>query len=144
MNRFDADRLSREEAEEAMLSSAPAAKSELKQANKNSLGALRGWMFDMGRARLQNIIVFMVYLVFLALLNIGNTYRAEKYIRQIDKLTKEMKELRYEYITTKSELMFKSKASEVATQLAPFGIKESIIPPHKIELAPADKAEQPK
>jgi hypothetical protein len=80
------------------------------------------------------LLPFILYLTFLALLYIANTYYAEKKVREIADIRMEMKELRYEYITTKSELMFNTKQTEIAKHLANTGIEESTQPPHKIYL----------
>jgi hypothetical protein len=53
-------------------------------------------------------------------------------VRQIEAVKKELKELRYEQITTRSELMYISKQSEVARRLKVTGLKESTVPPEKI------------
>lgn len=77
-------------------------------------------------------VELMPYFIFLGLLGIvyiSNTYYAEKTIRKIDKITNELKELRSEYITSKSDLMFKSKQSEVAKAVEVMEIKESVTPP---------------
>ncbi len=75
---------------------------------------------------------FLLFLAFLAIIYIGNSYYAEKNIRKIEKLQKEVKELRYEYITNKSKLMQSSRQSMVAKSLENKGIKESTVPPNKI------------
>lgn len=80
------------------------------------------------------LLPFILYLTFLALLYIANTYYAERKIREIANIRKEMKELRYEYITTKSELMFNTKQTEIAKNLSDKGIEESTQPPQKIYL----------
>lgn len=58
-----------------------------------------------------------------------------KKIRRINKLGKEIKELKWEYINVKSELMFRSKMSEVSKSVEPLGLKQLSSPPQKIELA---------
>jgi acyl dehydratase len=78
------------------------------------------------------LLPFLLYLSFLALLYIGNTYYAEKTVRDIEKTKTELKELRYEFIATKAELMHQSKQSEVAKNLEKAGLKESMTPPQKI------------
>lgn len=75
---------------------------------------------------------FLLFLVLLAILYITNGNYAEKKLRALSKLNKDLKELRSEYITSKSELMFFSKQSEVAKATAYMGIKESVVPPFKI------------
>ena len=78
------------------------------------------------------IMPFMFFLTGLAVLYIANSYIAERTIRDIDKTNKEIKEMRAEYISAKTELMVKSKQTEVAASLAPYGIKESTVAPKKI------------
>jgi cell division protein FtsL len=75
---------------------------------------------------------FLIYLCVLVMLFIYNSHRSEKIIRDTDKLTKEVKDLRSEYISELSELMSESKQSAVAKKLQPFGIKELKNPPSKI------------
>ena len=77
---------------------------------------------------------FIFFLTVIAMIYISNAYYAERTIREIDKTTKQLKELRSEYISTKSELMFKSKQSEVAKEVGVMQIKESVVPPKKIIL----------
>lgn len=75
---------------------------------------------------------FLLFLAFISLLYIGNGYYAEKTVRRISSVTNELKELQSQYIITSSELMYVSKQSEVSKMAAPFGIKESLVPPKKI------------
>ena len=79
-------------------------------------------------------VPFMMFITGITLLYIANSYYAEKKIRQISKVTNELKELRSEYITSMSKLMFVSKQSEVAKTAEEMGlqIKESTNPPGKI------------
>jgi hypothetical protein len=77
---------------------------------------------------------FIFYLTFIAVCYIANGYFAENKVRQMNKLTNELKELRSEFIITKSDLMFISKQSEVAKAALPLGLKESKEPPRKIVL----------
>ncbi len=78
------------------------------------------------------IMPFMFFLTGIAVLYIANSYVAERTIRDIDKTNKEIKEMRAEYISAKTELMVKSKQTEVAASLEPYGIKESMMAPKKI------------
>jgi len=75
---------------------------------------------------------FLLFLSLLAIMYIANGYYAEAKIRKQNKLTDELKELRSEYIITKSDLMFISKQSEVAKAALVLGLKESVVPPKKI------------
>ncbi len=75
---------------------------------------------------------FILFLTLIGLGYIANGYYAEKSVREISRINTELKELKSEYITTKSELMFMSNQSEVASASASLGLKESTTPPKKI------------
>ena len=79
---------------------------------------------------------FVLFITFLIILYIGNRYHSEKLKRNITELQKEQKDLRSESITTKSQLMFMSKQTEVAKAVKRRGLEleESTEPPHKIVL----------
>ena len=74
-------------------------------------------------------IPFFLFLAVLAVLYIYNGHYADKVVRNISKTSKELKELQYEYKTLKSEVMFRSKQSELAKAVEPFGLKELTVPP---------------
>ena len=76
---------------------------------------------------------FVLFLVFLGMLYIGNMHLAEKNIRDIDKTSREVKELSWDYKTSKADLAYKSTLSEVAKRADTLGIKESIEPPQKLK-----------
>jgi hypothetical protein len=77
---------------------------------------------------------YILFLAFVAILYIANGYYADDKIREFNKTTNQLKELRSEYISTKSELMFASKQSEVAKSAEKLGLKEPVVPPTKIEV----------
>ena len=78
------------------------------------------------------LLPYFFFLSLLAVTYIANGYYAESKIRRQDKLTGDLKELKSEYITTKSDLMFISKQSEVAKAVEPLGLVQSLTPPKKI------------
>ena len=78
-------------------------------------------------------IPFFLYISVLAVLYIYNGHHAEKTIKDISKTSKELKELQYEYKMVRSDWMFLTKQSEVVKQVEPFGIKEILEPPTKLE-----------
>ena len=84
------------------------------------------------RGKVVKSLPFIFYLAFLVILYIANQYYSEKKTIEIEKIKKEIKELRSEYITTKSKLMDVNRQSEVLKRAELYGIKESLIPPHKI------------
>ncbi len=75
----------------------------------------------------QSIVRQVPYFLFLALLAvfyIYNGHHADKMIRSINKTANEVKELKYEYKSVKSEVMFRSKQSELVKAVEPLGLKE--------------------
>jgi hypothetical protein len=77
------------------------------------------------------LLPLLLFISLLGIIYIANNYWAIKSFREISKLKGELKELRFEHITTKSEFMYSSKQSEVARKLDSLGIKESTVPPQK-------------
>jgi hypothetical protein len=77
-------------------------------------------------------IPYLGYLTVLAIVYISNTYYAEKTLQQIEKIKIELRELRFQYISSKSELMYCGKQTEIAKRVLPAGLKETKIPPFKI------------
>lgn len=78
------------------------------------------------------MLPFLIFIAVLCMLYIGNSHMAVKNVRNIDKLSKEVKELSWEYKSLKADLMFKSKLTEVAKKVDTLGIKELTEPPKKI------------
>jgi Bacteriodetes cell division protein (FtsL-like) len=77
---------------------------------------------------------FILFLVFMAIAYITNRYHAEKITRKTIELQEELNELRAQYTSTASELMFLSRQSQVLRLVEEnnLGLKESRVPPKKI------------
>ena len=75
---------------------------------------------------------FVLFVALLGMIYIANRHLAERNIRDIDKIGKQVKELSWDYKTTKAELAYKSTLTEVAKRADTLGIKESVEPPQKI------------
>ena len=69
-------------------------------------------------------IPFFLFLALLAVLYIFNGHFADKLTRKIGASEKQIKELEYEFKTIRSEVIFRSKASELAKAVEPLGLKE--------------------
>jgi len=82
---------------------------------------------------------FLMFIAFLAAIYISNNYYTETKIREINKMRRELKEMRYEYITSKSELTNLSKQSQLAKRLSDKGVKESTDPIKTIEVKQQQK-----
>ena len=76
----------------------------------------------------------ILFVMALGLLYISNTHYAEKTVRRISTVQAEVEDLRADYTTLKSDLMFASKQSEVARKVKVMGLKESLKPPFKVEV----------
>jgi hypothetical protein len=84
----------------------------------------------LGHRWIMKNIRFFLFLAALAVIYIYNGHYADKVVRDINRTNKELKELQYEYKTLKSEVMFRSKQSELAKAVEPFGLKELTLPPY--------------
>lgn len=74
----------------------------------------------------------ILFVLALGILYISNTHHAEKTVRNIHAIQAEVEDMRADYTTMKSDLMFASKQSEVARKVKDFGLKESLTPPYKV------------
>lgn len=88
-----------------------------------------GWKRWLNYQSLVRQVPFFLFLAALAVLYIYNGHYADKTIRNINGTAKEVKELQYEYKTVKSEVMYKSKQSELAKAVEPLGLKELVESP---------------
>jgi len=77
-------------------------------------------------------MAFFLFLAALAVIYIYNGHYSDNIVRNINRTDKELKELQYEYKTLKSEVMFRSKQSELARAVEPFGLKQLTHPPYVI------------
>ena len=88
-------------------------------------GVLKGDLLSQEFA--MEYLPFIFYISFLLLIYIGNNYYAVKTEMKISTINKELKELRYEYITSTSDLMHVTRRSVVAkrSELTSKGIKDA-------------------
>lgn len=78
------------------------------------------------------LVPFFLFLALLGMLYIANNHYYERTVRNTNHIKKELKELRFEYIATKSQYSDSTKQSKVARRLAEMGIQEAVRPPEKI------------
>lgn len=76
----------------------------------------------------------ILFAMVVSILYISNTHYAEKTVRKINTVQSEVEDLRADYTTLKSDLMFSAKQSEVARKVKEYGLKESLTPPHKLKV----------
>jgi hypothetical protein len=79
-----------------------------------------------------DFLPFIIFISFLGMIYIANRHFAENNIRDIDKLSKEVKELSWDFKTLKADLMLKSTQTEVAKEVDTLGLREPDLPPTKI------------
>lgn len=77
---------------------------------------------------------FIFYIAFLGFIYIANARYAEKKVRRIQTIQKEIQKESWEYLSIKSDLMLKSMQTEVMDEAKKRGIKlkELTAPPKKI------------
>jgi cell division protein FtsL len=85
-------------------------------------------------AQVMHNFLFVVAIVFIGVIEIFNTHLAVRLNRGINKKQETIKELRWEYMTVKTEMNQKSKQSELQKILEPTGLKSLQEPPKKIEV----------
>ena len=88
-----------------------------------------GWKRLLNYQSIVKQVPFFLFLALLAVLYIYNGHYADKTIRNIAETAKQVKELQYEYKTVKSEVMFRSKQSELVKAVEPMGLKELTVAP---------------
>jgi Bacteriodetes cell division protein (FtsL-like) len=102
----------------------------IQQANNRKLDSSSfGWKKLIGHKWIIDNIPFFLFLGFLAVLYIYNGHFVDKLNRKISTTEKHIKELEYEFKTIKSEVIYRSKASELSKTVAPLGLKELTEPP---------------
>jgi hypothetical protein len=102
-----------------------------KEISENALWQLFAKKFSAEKAT--SALPFILFLALLGMIYIGNMHVAEKSIRDIDRMSKEVKELTWDYKTAKAELAYKSTLTEIAKRVDSLGIKESLEPPQRLK-----------
>jgi hypothetical protein len=87
------------------------------------------------RQRFTRALPFIIFLMVLGVIYISNIFYVEKTKRQLDDLEEELRELRYEYVTSRSNLMYESKPSAMVEKLKETGIGETLKPPQKVRVS---------
>jgi hypothetical protein len=101
----------------------------IKEQEVKAAPAAKGWKRWLNYQSVVKQVPFFLFLAVLAVLYIFNGHYADKTLRNINRTAKEVKELKYEYINVKSELMFQSKPSELVKAVEPLGLKELVQAP---------------
>ena len=83
-------------------------------------------------------VFFVLMIIGIGVVEIFNTHLAERMMRKIEKQTEHVKELRWEYMTVKTNMNQKAKQSELLKVLEPQGLRSLQEPPKKIEVKKED------
>lgn len=95
----------------------------------------------LSKERVVDALPFIFFLTFLGICYIANGYQTQKVVIDLHKTNNSLKELRSEYITTKSDLMVISKQSKVAEATVNMGLRELTSPPKKIVITEDEREE---
>lgn len=81
-----------------------------------------------------NHLPFMLFLFCLGVLYIANRHHTEDMVRDIDRISNEVKVMSWEYKTLQADLMLRSTQSEIASKVEPFGLRVLVEPPKKLSI----------
>jgi hypothetical protein len=84
-------------------------------------------------------IPFILFLSLMAIAYIFNGHYSDKLVMKTTAVEKNVKELEFEYKTIKSEVIFRSKPSEIVRAVEPLGLKELKEPAMIIEAEDSTK-----
>lgn len=65
----------------------------------------------------------ILFLGFLGMVYIANAHLSERNVRHIQVMTKDIQELRWQYMSLKAEIMYNSKHSEIEDQVKAIGLR---------------------
>jgi len=119
---------------------APAAKSRKATARPGGsvrvprlmIGVLNGSFLT--REKLLGNMPFILFCAGLMIAYIAYGYHTERVVRDLHRTDSELKELRSEYITVRAQLEKAEQQSQVASGIGQLGLKESRVPPVKLEV----------
>lgn len=77
-------------------------------------------------------LTFVFFLFFLALTYIANAHYAEKKVKEIQTAQKDIRELRWQYMSIKSKVMYRTKHSEVSKDVSVYGLGVTNKKPYRI------------
>lgn len=94
---------------------------------------------DLNAGMILKNLPFILFLGLLAIVYIANAHYSEKKVRQIQQLQNEVKELRWNYMSIKSELMYNAKRSEVVKEGKALNLRLPRTGPKKIVVKATEK-----
>ncbi|MFN4314505.1 MAG: FtsL-like putative cell division protein [Chitinophagaceae bacterium] len=106
--------------------------------------ALPGWKRWLNYQSVVKQIPFFLFLALLSVIYIYNGHHANKTLRAISRTSREVRDLQFEYKTLKSEVMFRSKQSELAKAVENLGLQQLNVAPAVLsnQTKPASKGNE--
>jgi cell division protein FtsL len=89
-----------------------------------------------------NNIPFLAFIALLCVLYISNSHRAIEMQRELNAQNKALKELRWKYMDTKSQLMYVKTETQVIKSAEKIGLKPSLLPAYKINKPQGQKPKE--
>ncbi len=102
-------------------------------AKSNNTRGFNEWVSKLGDTYVTRNLLFFLFLSLLGLFYISNSNRQMKRLKELNRMTKVLKEKRWYYVQSLSENMQKTKLYRVKTDVAPMGLKEILEPPQIIK-----------
>ena len=100
---------------------------------------LHDFDFNINKENEPKMLPFILYISFWIVLYISNHHAGEKTLLKINRVNKEMKDLKADYYTSNAELSNKSIQSKVLEMVDTLGLKELRTPPHRLKLVKEDE-----
>ena len=101
---------------------------------KSRLKRLQDFDFNINRENATRMIPFLLFITAWIIIYIANHQYGEKTLGKMDKLRKELKELKADFYTSNAELSNQSIQSQVSKKTEPLGLKELTSPPQRMKL----------
>ena len=84
-------------------------------------------------------VPFIAFVGLLAIMYIANRHYAERTVREIDRLGREVKEMNWDFKSLSADFMKLTTQTEIAKRVDSMGLKERTEPPKKIVVVKAKK-----
>ncbi|MDH3245096.1 MAG: FtsL-like putative cell division protein [Saprospiraceae bacterium] len=105
----------------------------MKRDHLNINGSDKRWELRMfGSKWIAKNLLYLYFLIFLAMLYIANAHYTEKKVRKIDNLSKELRELNWQYMSLKSEVIHQGTYTRMSRDVALYQLTNSGKPPRFI------------
>lgn len=82
--------------------------------------------------RVDDYLRFIIFLALIGMVYIGNTHYAERQVREVELLEKDVKKLKSKYLLRKSTLSAGTRFSELKPVADTLGLRPQVHPPHRL------------